>query len=482
MPDEKPTLVIGTRLGVLKSNLQLVREVLEATKRRGVEIEDIGKVLGEDGVAKKIDMIESRLGIAKLYFKGNESARGMEALDEATAVVEGIKEEFVRCGAALQRLGDRRVEFDPVVNRSLGLQLVDEAAKRAAEIESLEKRLSEVKDGDAGNLGKVWEEYNGVFKKKSQSLFGEYVDFLRGLALRESGLDDGICQLAQLLLQRLDNVSYGFEWSSLALPAHQGPTGSTSRFVRLGFPEWTIWALPLTAHNFGKILVSEHDDLAKMVDDLAKPLPADSTRDHLIDCLADAFATYSMGPAYGCAAVLMQLNPVPPEEGARVPDTDRAKMIFEIWRKADDKAKLDAFGTQLREDLEQAWATALDQASAGVPPKDEPDVSKWADLMWDWLEANAKFSVYEARNWVKNAHVWSQKLLDEEIEPKDKDVRDVLNAAWACRVSSPDRVDDIDRAAMRLLDRMFEKTRPKGGGEAAVPAGPSRPTQGSSRE
>ena len=75
-------------------------------------------------------------------------------------------------------------------------------------------------------------------------------ELLGGVALRDTRLDDGICVLADELVTnyRVDNRG---PTPILTIPARHKTTAMTlAKTVCVGFPEWTIWALPLTAHEF----------------------------------------------------------------------------------------------------------------------------------------------------------------------------------------------------------------------------------------
>ena len=76
--------------------------------------------------------------------------------------------------------------------------------------------------------------------------------------------------------------------------------------MRLWVPHWSIWALPFTAHEFWHVAASLGiwDKLREHLD------PEEHCSDPALDtCLADAFATYTIGPAYAYAAVTLLLNP-----------------------------------------------------------------------------------------------------------------------------------------------------------------------------
>src|SRR5262249_54647253 len=83
----------------------------------------------------------------------------------------------------------------------------------------------------------TWDSYM-AFAPMCESLFNEYVDVLRGIAVREAGFDHELFLIADRLplLWRQRDVY----WQSLTIPSRaerQMPTAG--KVLRIGFPEWT---------------------------------------------------------------------------------------------------------------------------------------------------------------------------------------------------------------------------------------------------
>src|SRR5207244_7964566 len=140
-----------------------------------------------------------------------------------------------------------------------------------------------------------------------QLVFSNYVEFLGGLALRGAGLDEGICRIADELMRSCG--SFGpTHWSALTIPASQEAM-TLARSIRVRFPEWTIWAVPLTAHELGQVVIREPGtpDFEKYV---KRQFPnAKTKQQHLRVLLADAFTTYVIGPASACSVIVLKLHP-----------------------------------------------------------------------------------------------------------------------------------------------------------------------------
>src|SRR4051794_21842482 len=101
-------------------------------------------------------------------------------------------------------------------------------------------------------------------------------------------------------------------------------------------------------------------------------------------CLGDAFATYTIGPAYAYAALTLLLNPIAPYgpvlnptapgEPAWGSDECRAQAIFCMLEQMNKNKSPDdgqASFLEPRLDLESAWRAA--KAQAGVPLQPEQD-------------------------------------------------------------------------------------------------------------
>jgi len=480
-PDEEPRggapaaggrrdLVLGTRLGVLHANLDLVAKVVKAARERGNEVRELQRLHLD--LKRSIGSVKVHARSSRDFIDMGSLEEAKQALDSIAKHVEDLEATLRRCQTEIERLAERQSELQPGWDQSIEVGLVRQAEQSRANVENLRRRLDE--DDAAADLRLVWGDYAQLLER-GEPLFGDYVELLRGLALREVGLDAGICRLADpLLLQRLDRIP-GFKWNSLTVPGFRGPASTPSaRFVRLGFPEWTIWALPLAAQTFGRIVVSEHPNLR---DEVVAPLSAGldgGAVQHLEQCLSDAIAAWTLGPAYACAAVLMQFDPQPGDAGGRSLDGDRAEMIFQVWERVRTDAGFVNFGAALQRRLRDEWGAAGDQArpAAGgagdeaAVAADGGRVGRWAEKVHGWLRDNAKDVAYPVEAWESKADDWSRKLLGDsgKIEPRDTDLRDVLNAAWACRVDHPDRVEEIEQAAKDLWVQLRTRVSSLAGG------------------
>lgn len=192
-------------------------------------------------------------------------------------------------------------------------------------------------------------------REECDRLFDEYVELLRGMALREVGYGDDDVDIGHVFaiadqMPKLWAPVNGWAWGSLALPSRMEQNALTSSGVlQIGFPEWTIWALPLVQHDFGRMFVN------RCVQN------ADNE-----GLLADACATIVTGPAYACAALLLRLDPQQVKSGAPETETLRSATIIralsEVTSKSGDQVLLD-----LTKRLNDEWRDAI--SAAGSQPE-----------------------------------------------------------------------------------------------------------------
>jgi hypothetical protein len=380
-----------------------------------------------------------------------------------------------------------------------GLQSVNETLstkcrQRTTRVLEMER---EVANDPAADRGRIWEHYEDIAFRdgtnlfQGEPLFAEYVDFLGGLALRNTGIDEGVCHMADELLERCHRIANNTLWHSLTVPARRMPSESTiARMIRLAFPEWTVWAVPLGVHEFGHVLVTENRELKDQIEDSGL-----ADLDSLQVYLADAFATYFMGPSYAYASILLALDPyageyqgdvdrppgehpplVPPDMKGS-PDTRRAYVILEALNEMDSGAY-----KGVRTTLHRHWENALEAFGFAfeLDPGEEDRLREVVALMDDFLRVHTIQLRYESTQWRKVTTVRGWQNMRETdpkefpLKPHDDDIRDVINAAWHQRILDPELAigggaDELAQAALALWrERLSEKKSTSGVGARTV--------------
>lgn len=476
------SLVLRTRLEMLCSNLERVQFVLDTTKKRGCEIDRLKANLS--GARKDMKPAEQplkwtagHLSALSEYFDNPGQATDTADIQQPKTAVdrlqvdietirkafEQVKERLEHCSADLSTLVEYRVEIADTRQRTLQEKVVNQAIVRVVGLKGVLGRLDAPNGPEA--LTEAWKEYEVGRDQQSQPLFAEYVDLLRGLALRESGFEEGISMLADRLLDDCDRVAE-FRWESLAIPAHGPSASDKARMIRLGFPEWTLWALPFAAFELGRVVVREQGQLRRYVDDEVRDHSGKEgwSRRLLEAALADAFAVHTTGPAYACAALLIRLDPSPSEsmEGNVSADGERAEVVLAMLKKAHEEDKDAPFA--FIEKLEEAWDEAVRQT--GARPLNDREVdrcTRWVQNFWDWAHTHTATAKYLAQSLV-HAAKWAKMLLDqpEAVQAAGDDVRDVLNTAWLCRLDNPTETRTIHVAAKEMWGRMRKSSAAPG--------------------
>lgn len=473
-------LIIRIRLEVLKNNLNKMTSIVASVNSRRSEIDRLSAdlVLAEE----KLDFIGScvtevldisRNTFAKKPIHQSLAGKLDKAKETALEFNKLLQEMQKNVGAIRNRWSaiDESLEeaFEASLKEDLEERIGDSAKK-------IDKNIAALADGSLTGklLEEAWRDYGEITSEQSQLIFADYVEFLGGLALRYSGLDEGICRIADELMRGSGSFGSTF-WSALTIPASQEAM-TLARSIRMRFPEWTIWAVPLTAHEFGHVVISGNKRLQKCINTeySGEDDAAVKGRQDMLVCLADAFATYVMGPAYACAVILLRLNPREAyEDRSKSPaDAKRAHIVLKM---------LDEMGTMSRgvgndenltppyraivDKLRKEWDAALTQAKAQAPKnwnKVLEQLDKWSKQFKDELFQSYRNGLYEGTLWTSTLATLEDLL--EEKDPGDKlegyeEWGDVLNAAWAHRVNNPENSQEIASTAEELWRRIEDKKR-----------------------
>lgn len=411
------------------------------------------------------------------------------------------------------------IEFDSTVRthaRSLKLELRKiRKTLRVAGAKPGEEALQDIKES--------WGRYQDIYEQ-SQEVFGECLEYVGGLALRDRGFDQKICHVADKLILSCAEDWNNLKWQSLTVLTAQEKLGQTlARIIRLRFPEWTIWTLPFTAHEFGHVAIHAIEPLREFVEGKINELmrkdpqleaarathpPASQidlasaesrarkrAENHIYKLVADAFATYTMGPAYPCAALLLRFNPVTAGSGEHEHPTDvkRAELVLSMLGRMNEneEAAGDPPYTNIIDRLQREWATACERARPSSGPSapagrarledliDVDDLAREAlEVFWNRIREVARYPHEDSEHgWLK-ARDWQAKImanLKNAADPvadikvtRTSKLRDALNAAWLCRIyDGTDNIRKISAAALTLCEAIIKKA--DGGSAAPTP-------------
>jgi hypothetical protein len=324
-------------------------------------------------------------------------------------------------------------------------------------------------DRESADLSESWKDLRESHDPKAQQIFTDYVELLGGAALRDTGFDEGIGTLADKLLSGGGRL--------LALPTRRQALVKTfERIIRVNFPDWTIWTLPSVALEFWNVVGCQN--LNSTVEAGLRTLSSaeqTSIREEHKACLGDAYATYTMGPAYAYYAVGLLLDPGS-DQGHY-----RARAIVAMLETMDRNESLAAPPyIEVRRRLLAAWNAARKQlgqppvaldangsAEVADPDADGTGIRTLVRSFWNTLHmtTSGPFGVAmwnQIRGWVQL--LLADKAADIVVsDGEGVELRHLLNAAWQARVDPErDPARDLNAAVKTLQDKFKKRDQRKG--------------------
>jgi uncharacterized protein YbdZ (MbtH family) len=510
-------LFLRIRLEALERNVRQVKALVAVVRRNNRSVRDLHKLLEPPGAPVTVSLRRVQMAVRSIanLFEYPDVVDMLGAYgvpDPLKSAQEGLKALDTNLAKA-QKLTEQLLvnvkETDILLNREQVKRLfgVGTADKLLTGTLRLRKELRE-RDGDgaAEASPEAWARYRELVGDQDQfSLFQEYVDIAAGLSLRGTGMDEHFCAMADWLSDHWTSVVSLPHW--FAIPARQDPTAKES-IIRLEFPEWTIWALPLVAHEFGRILVDEYPEFRELTEDLAGQIASEPQPDLNEDAvererqaqaarirtyLADVFATYVMGPAYACACLLLKLDPT--EVGQPMRDRGWDLMRAQVVLATLDKINpgLQSNLTGIIATLRDSWKAALTQlGSAQSDDREmtliEPAVNRAVAALELIEEQNETPIGFDDDAWAeagRQAETYFGDLVPGAEPPPVTDpatsteqptfkldavtLPEVLNAAWSQRLMYPDP-KMADAIASRVRERIWPYLKPPSVGRKRPPS------------
>lgn len=466
--------LVRIRLEALKNTLLQVQRVFESVRARRKDIEDLGQNVEQAG--DQLNALTRELADMSQYAR---PPFGLPRVDESLLHHFELMKGY---GNSLsQALNSATGNIDVVRKRWAPIEKVEEMARDSIggaidrwtrTIDDNLKALSDSTGNINHALEAAWSAHQKIIEEQDE-LFAlpDYVQFLGGLALRDTGLDQGICRLADELISGWSQIGWT-KWDALTIPAHKEAV-TLARSIRMGFPEWSLWSVPLTAHELGQVAITGGRRKLKRSDDsteweryiLRSPKKQQYS---MTTYLADAFATLAMGPAYACAAILLKFDPAAAyDEGKRDSPSHakRAYIILDMLSKmlAEDEVGAKPYAETVTQ-LTNAWNAALarSQPSESISANDKRILEELSSYMFDNLSKRSPGGLY-AGEYLESTRE-ALKLLMRSKDPgpalTDKEEgRDVLNAAWELRLEGEYDFHKIERNSQSLWDLIIERRR-----------------------
>lgn len=459
-------LVLKTRVAVTRRNLRLIRNLNETLAGRAAGLRAFLLLPAnlQETIGRLQDQCMDLQGRAR-YFR-----------DDDPELFQGLKTLNENLDTIFQGLDANRAEAVKVQQELLQFEgprddIHDFLAQRAEESENT---LTE----------------QNYFKNRVQieDFFAEYVDLLRGVALRNAGFREQDNQLGDIFLiadqlPRLWGRVGGWAWQSLAVPSYEELNGkSQAMMLRLGFPEWTLWALPSVQNEFAHVYVSRAT--------LAPPNVVSPYDDTL---LADALATVVTGPAYACATLLLRLDPAAVNDASPVVALRSATIVGTLQRAAAaaGSGPLAMLTERLRSEWRDAVAIADGDPAIFDQAMNDPAVEIAAQRAQVTALGRSADGAPHVPAWAEKwatIGTWAEllrgdKAADIVLDGVNQSGGDrpialafLLDAAWLARVGPTAARDapeqDLDKIAQGTIRRMLEITQgssgaPQAGGRRA---------------
>ncbi|KAA9160254.1 hypothetical protein FPZ12_018080 [Amycolatopsis acidicola] len=294
----------------------------------------------------------------------------------------------------------------------------------------------------------------------------EALSFTQGVLLRESGLDHGIGEIAERLLEHLVRQT-GLDRGVLFSLAENQFISHTVGMVRGRFPDVGVWNLPVLAHELGHhvALVLRHSDprwppgAVPVLDYLGEE--ADTADDperelaYLHELFADVYATYVMGPAYPYCFMTLAARP----DRVAAPSRTHPSWGRRVWT---IMAAFSALGAG--HDTAAAGYRALvgdirtlaNKAAEPLEPEERVLAASQAAAM---VELLAEHALPQARYAIPG-RIRAIPIDEERADLPDPatTIVDVVNAAWRWRRRDRENwvLDRASRRALRLCTKAKE--------------------------
>jgi hypothetical protein len=348
-----------------------------------------------------------------------------------------------------QALNDK--QFDSRVQQAVRSQFEWRLNDLALELENMEIQAKK-----AQLLQPYWEQLKDI-ENECRPLFAESLQFLQGTLFRRAGLDSGYCNLADAMLFDFKEHT-GLDWNRKTIFAENEYFTGLAQIIRLRFPHYTIWELPVAAHEFGHFAAGEI--LARVEPQLftqilnREGLQADERNLRLLhEQFADLFAVYALGPAYACTCLLLRFSPLASDQdGYEHPsEVSRAYWILRTLQIMDEEDETQPmFG--VRQDLESAWGKARLAVNRiwPLPPEIRLPLNERLETLY--RRAVNKRLVGARYKSLSDAYRLYDKLKraehPSEAEEKYYNMQDVLNGAWLARLADMQHAQKIGDLAL----------------------------------
>lgn len=398
----------------------------------------------------------------------------MQPQDSIHAQLAALSDGLARAERTL-----KSPDIEPGLYDRVRARFETELARLRKRIEALRRELA----GDPPSLVASWQEF-GKLQRDADRIIEECLALVHGGLARKAGIDGGICNLTDALLDDLAEWS-DVPWGRFTLLATSEFFRDTAEIIRVRYPGTSLWAMPFAAHEFGHFLgpqlrtsrdgVFEYPFQEKLrVADEARGEHVHG-RDwyHLQECFADVFATWTLGPSFVAAFVTLRSHSL----GAHAETDTHPATAKRVHAMLEVLGLLATRGGGLpARSLEAATERVAETWRAGLRAAGQPEaipapsaalvsgrVTSLAGLL---AELTPPQLALDRAGWAR-AEALAEDFLAAAADPghaalatlpQGTSRRDVLNAAWYARMHldapapiAVNTIEDRARAAYRLV-------------------------------
>jgi hypothetical protein len=363
------------------------------------------------------------------------------------------------------------------------------SARFDTELTRLQKRIENLQAASARSgqpAAASWRELR-MLQADAARLFEEGLAFVQGALVREQNLDDGICALTDALLDDLAAAS-DVPWGRFTLLATSEFFRDAAEIIRIRFPDPSLWNMPFAAHEFGHFIGPQlrttrdgefsypFQERLKAVDQSRGSQRHAEEWYHEQESFADLYATYTLGPAYAAAFILLRMNAGDADVEARDHPSaiQRVHAIFWTLERMSESA------TGLRRQpfrevsslLHEAWRASL-AAVGQVKPLDAAGVAQVeqrSGVLYELLTScTPQGLLFGQDEWLRAESMLPALRVElgavepeADALPAEATRREVLNAAWLARLgandASPFAANVIGHRALAMYRRVAARS------------------------
>lgn len=478
-------LVLEIRLDVLEQAVDEVKRVIDAVQEQRGRLAEVERFLASDGVLTSAeDDLSTQLGDTMTRLKV-ELRRRAPALRANTSTgarfvtepapdpgVERLRLAESRVEEAEKTVSDIRAERQKAYASFQGVRRWSVAGLADGPLDAAVRAYEALIAQIRGTEENPWLRFQSEMPRRGQALLTRYMELLASMAVRGFGLDSTVANIGAEgddlvhLLEgplRLRATSHTEQRSPLALMGSLG-----ERHVPLGYPEWSLWALPLLGREVGARVVKAWEEDSVLLERISQ---------RARDLCADLYAQYTLGPGYLYAAVFLEFDPCSvhtPKGADTAPDCLRAQILLENLPTLGDgryQDDLEPIAAQVRDE----WDLAREATGGGqvaIGDEDRKVIAKFLahlnEKYWEvayelkyLLEAEGKAdSLVEA---ARELEMGGRPVVDDE----GFGIRELITVMWLARLKDRKRarrIHEVAKAMAKQIHLASQPSNPRGGG------------------